>query len=492
MTTRRLIRIVGGLILALASGSISRAQADFTFEYAPKRLGSADKWGYAIWRTALGQISLNSQNIPINLVFSSDPRIAAGIVGKGWNLPFFDSALVEEGQGTLRWHRPDGRIFYFSRERGDTSVKQTRRDAPEEFLSGSNAWRAERTPKTRHVVLTHVRTGAQLIYEDGLLVRFCLVNPSGDGAQSYSVSYDAFRNPVRLSVFGSGKVLAEFDCGGGRLAKTLRIGDKTIPFAYIDASLNQFPAGPYLSQVVEGALSPLSINYKSEGSNANGIRFERLLTSGAKTGMIWTAGSGFLREDDSGTYKVENPSLANNGRAAVPSKGRNQTAPTDYNWKPDEAKITRTDRQGKSEYAYNDRAKGIDTRTNKEGVATITYYLLTPGPMMGRVRKIEEVKGKQVTVMERNAYDEQGRMVRKIDKEGAQTVWEYLNGGDLVRQIVNGTLTNEKVYENGVFLARRNYGIDGIKSYVSSSALKKLGVTAADVENLFKSKNNED
>ena len=479
----RLRRLALGLFAGLACTAAAHAQAGFTFKYVPRALGAADIFGYAIWSVPLGELALNGQTVPLRADFTTDPRppLAPGPLGRAWNVPFFASVLAEEGQDTLRWLRPDGRVFHLTRERGNTTAKATRPSAPLEFTSTEASWRALKEPKSRRYLLTHKESGAELVYEDGLLTRFAFVRPA-EGGESYTITYNHLRRPARLAVLGSGKVLAEFIYEDARRAKELRLGDikdlgqKTISFEYADAALNQFAAGPYLSKIGDAVPNPLAITYQAEGGDANRVRFERLISGGGHTGLLWDAHSGFIREDDGATYKIENPSLANAGRPLVDPKAakaadivedKKKPAPVaDYNWRPEEAKVTRMDREGKSEFRYYDRAKGIATLTNKEGVSTVTYYLLTPGAMMHKVRKVEEVRGNAITVLERNAYDELGRLVRKINQVGAVSIWEYLNEGQLVRKITDGQINQELHYDQeNRLLKNRLYNPAGFEEY---------------------------
>ncbi|MDD5037669.1 MAG: hypothetical protein PHE55_23310, partial [Methylococcaceae bacterium] len=155
-------RCLSPAVTAIASlvlcGTYAHAQAGFTFKHEPRAIGSADILGYAIWTAPLGSIKLNGNAIPLRLDFTSDPRppSLSSPLGRGWSIPFFSSALIEEDQATLRWHRPDGRIFYFTRERGNQSSKPSKPTDPVEFISTEVAWRAVKDPRKRFVVISHV------------------------------------------------------------------------------------------------------------------------------------------------------------------------------------------------------------------------------------------------------------------------------------------------------------------------------------------------
>ena len=488
------------LFFALAGTASVSGQSAFTWKYESRSLGAANRYGYASWYVPLASLSLNGSSIPIRAEFTTDPRPdpSPSPLGKGWSVNLFVSALVEVDQDSIRWHRPDGRIFYFILERGNTSTKKPNPDAPIVFKSKDDTWLALKTPKKRIVTLRHQESGAELVYEEGLLSRFTFAKSTADTEQ-YSISYNRLRRPTRLTMRGTGKVIAEFVYDDAHRAKEFRIGDagdplaKVISFEYAEAPLNRVPAGPYLTKLGDAALTPLAISYTPQGGDANRIQFERLNSTGI-TYLTWDALSGFIRDDQGATYKIENPSLANEGRPVLDPKSKpaelpeGQKAPekiADYNWRPDEAKVTKTDRDGKSEYKFYDRDKGILTETNKDGVKTVTSYLLTPGPMHGKVRKVEETKGKTHKIIELNAYDELGRQVRKIDSAGIVSIWEYLEGGKQVRKTTNGQISQELQYDDAKRLLKNKlYSPTGTEEYLYTytGTLKSVRLLQNDTE----------
>ncbi len=469
-----------GLILC---GLSAHAQAGFSFGQTQRGLGSASVLGYAMWTAPLGEVVLNGHRIPLRLDFTTDPRPppSASPLGRGWSIPFFSSALIDESQTTMRWHRPDGKVYYFARERGNQTGRPTRPTDPVEFVSTEASWRAVKDPRKRFVVISHVSNGSELFYEDGRLVRFSFAKSSEKG-DVYLISYNRLGRPQRLSLQGSSNALVEFSYDTAYRAKSLTIGDKTIALKFADAALNQFPEGPYLCEVGAGSLLPLAITYQAEGGDVNRARFERLIDGGGNTGLAWQARSGFIIEDDGATYKIENPSLVNGGRAPIdPKQPAAQTGGlVSSNWRPEEAKVTRVDREGKSEYRYVDRTRGISTTRGKDGVTKMVYFMRAQGPLMNKIRKIEEIRDGKTTIVERNAYDERGRILRRIDGEGNLDVWEYLGGGEMVRKIQNGVVKSEHAYADGKLIGVKFYSDKGIRTFfprkdsLTESSIKEI------------------
>jgi hypothetical protein len=462
-------------------GSIClEAQGSFTWKFESRSLGAADRYGYAVWNVPLAQLTLNGMAIPLRAEFTTDPRPdpVPSPLGKGWSVNLFASALVEIDQDSIRWHRPDGRIFSFILERGNASNKKPNPDDALIFRSVDNTWLALKTPKKRQVTLKHQESGSELVYEDGLLVRFTFAKSTLE-TEKYLISYNRLRRPTRLTVQGTSKVLAEFIYDDANRAKEFRIGDvgdplaKVISFEYAEASLNKFPTGPYLSKLGDAALTPLAISYTPQGGDANRVQFERINSTGISY-LTWDAISGFIRDDQVSTYKIENPSLANAGRPVLDPKAKpaglpegGQVKVADYNWRPDEAKVTRTDSGGKFEYTYYDKTKGISTKVSKDGIKTVTHYLLTFGAMHGKVRKIEQIRGKDVVVVARNAYDDAGRMVRSINASSDTTIWEYVNDADtsITRKYINGQIISEQFQKGKEVVMNRIFSKEGIREF---------------------------
>lgn len=442
------------------------AQADFTWKYEPRSLGAADRYGYALYTVPLVQLSMDGEKIPLRAEFSTDPRPnpSPSPLGRGWSVNFFSSALVEVDQDSIRWHRPDGRIFFFILERGNATAQKGGVSAPVVFKSKDGSWIASKLPKTRIITLTHSESGAEFIYEDGLLVRFAFRN-KGQNAEQYSITYNGTRRPVRLATFGTGKLLAEFSYDNSERAKSLSLGEansktaKPIVFKYATASLSQFDTGPYLINIGNVALTPLNIVYRAEEGGVNRIDFERSAL-GSTSSLLWEARTGFIVKDEGASYNIVNPSLANGGKPEVGSKSKSQVM--DYNWRPEEAKVTRVDKDGTFELRFYDRSQGILMETDKYNVTTKTYYLLASGPMYGAVRKKEEIKDRKIVVLERNAYDDKGRIVRRIDADQNMMVWDYLEGGSYVKKTLNGQVAQELFYDSGGRLTLNKIYTDGV------------------------------
>jgi hypothetical protein len=89
------------------------------------------------------------------------------------------------------------------------------------------------------------------------------------------------------------------------------------------------------------------------------------------------------------------------------------------------AKIQRTNDQNQSEYWFDDKANGREITKNTDGVVTTTIKF-TSGPVIGLTRSIIESGNGVEKEVFHAVYDENGRLVRKLDR-GATFVYEYYN-----------------------------------------------------------------
>ena len=458
------------MIACLGSLNVN-AQAGFTWNYEPRALGAADRHGYVFYTVPLAKLNLDGANIPLRAEFTSDPRPipSPSPLGRGWSVNFFSSALIEEDQNTLRWHRPDGRIFFFSLERGKTEDHKRGANDPIVFQSTKSTWIATKEPKKRVITLTHSESGSEFLYDDGLLVRFKFSKQTKD-AESYTISYNRLRRPARLAVIGSGKILAEFTYNNPQLATILSLDTlntetvKPIVFEYTSAELNQFDSGPYLSKIGDNGLTPLNISYLLQKQQANRINLERTKER-TNTSFVWSAISGFILEDEAASYNVENPSLSSHGKASLNPMMKNQS--TNYNWRPDEAKVTRKDISGNTEYRFYDSKRGTLTEKFSNGTTLVTSYILTTGTIYGKIRKIEEIDNTGLSkIVLRNSYDDKQRLLRKIDEFNNTELSIYDDIENTLSFFRNGKLLFIETYSknyNGALIKRMQYGHAGIR-----------------------------
>lgn len=462
---RYLLSIGACVVLVFAEVAWGASLADLRFYSNRGVLGYADSSGYVAWSLKLDEVKFNNQAIPVLLWFSTDPRLETGPLGTGWRLPLLSSKLVEENQNNLRWHRPDGGILFFARSREQENSKSTLQI----YDAVDASWQAVRERNTRKFVLTHKASGSELIYENGLLLRFRFDANGKEG--NYAISYNSRLSPTQVRRVRDGAALLSLTYGSDQRIKAVSTGEKEFVFSSGDAKLNEFGSAPYLVDVRMGKESFLQVQYATGTAGTNQAS---ILVSGPlekRTMLTWEAHSCFIATDDSSTYQVENPSLADAGKAppkvassaaGVDAKKKETKAassvpiPQNYNWRADEAKISKADSQSQQKQFYHfDRNKGVLTKTGIDGVTTVTHYLLTPGPMLMKIRKVEQIKNGMALVLLRNSYDELGRKIRSIDEGGNVLLWEFNQDG--MRKVINGQLVEELKYKQGKLISKKEF-----------------------------------
>lgn len=466
------ILVCATVFVAVNSAS---GQADFSWNYEPRFLGSATFWGHAHSSYELGTLTLSGESIPLKLVFSTDPRVSTdphNAIGSYWSIQFFESRIFPISRKTLRWSRPDGRIFLFSKENlADTNKVQS-------YKSGDGAWSARKTDGNQYE-LQHVRTGCYLKYTDGRLSEFAW-SSSRDRGDLYRVRYNSVGKPQAIRNSAEVRPVLEFAYHrySGLVESIIfssREGARTIELDYDDYDLLETPDSPLLSELIVSEGEMHQFSYKIESGNQNAIYMVEKKSSGDSTAnhrLAWEPLSGFLTDDGVHSYAISNKSIADAGRELVEGKAKGMP----INWLPSYAKISRIDRSSsKKDFVFYDTERGVMERLHKDGSKVVTYYLLSPGPVNGKVRKIEKYKNGELVSVERNAYDKAGRIIRRIDVNGDVTRWDRSADGKYVTVFRNEQIFSESFYVNGALVAMKRFTEEGIKTSFSSSAEAKYG-----------------
>lgn len=457
------------------AGHPLRGQADFSWNYEPRFLGSATFWGHAYSSYELGTLSLSRESIPLKLIFTTDPRISTdpnSAIGSYWSIQFFESKIFPISRQTLRWSRPDGRIFLFAKE----NLADKRRK--ESYKSVDGTWKAKETDRNEYE-LQHIRTGCTLRYTDGNLTEFSWTS-SRDRSDFYRVSYNSVGKPQALRNSRDVRPILEFsyDRYSGMVDSIILStseGSQRIEMEYENYELLETPDAPLLSKLVVSEGETYQFSYEIDSGNRNAIYLgEKRSTGGSSANqkIAWEPLSGFLTDDGVHSYKISNKSIADAGRELGYSKAKRSP----INWLPSYAKINRIEKHSSiKDSVFYDTKRGVMERLYKDGGKVVTYYLLSPGRVNGKVRKIEKYKDGELVSVERNAYDKAGRIIRRIDVNGDVTRWDRSADGKYVTVFRNEQIFSESFYINGALIAMKRFTEDGIKTSFSSSAEAKYG-----------------
>jgi hypothetical protein len=391
------------------------AIADLSFGYTGVAVGSADYYGYARVLKTLCEIDFEGEKnkIPIVICFKSDLRtLSDNLAGSGWGFPLFESKLIETTQNKVRWQRPDGRISFFRKSIQDGKATFLSRDAQWEALKNDN----------RNWLLIHKITKSELEYRNGHLAKISYISEDGR-LISYIISYNGDNLPYRLTRSGhhDAKITIAYS---QRKIQQIIIDDTKFVFTYLSAKLENFGASPYLENIVNSDESILQASYLTNG-RSNTVTFDRTISTGINK-LTWEPMTGFLINDNLSDYSITNKSLANGGRI-LPKNKVNPGLISGFNWTPERAIINRKAKNGNTEFKHYDKKTGVLHTIDLNGLERWTYYLLSPGPMRGQIRKIEELRGGKRVITLRIAYDDVGRIIRQSDEAGRLKIFTYLD-----------------------------------------------------------------
>jgi hypothetical protein len=133
----------------------------------------------------------------------------------------------------------------------------------------------------------------------------------------------------------------------------------------------------------------------SENNNAKATEsFSRLI--------VWDTETGRLLHDGEWRYEIK------------PNRGDR--------WA--NAAMGRLNAKGQKEYWYLNKDKGEETITTLDGITRISLKFVT-GPFAGKMRQVEEEKNGIKRIVERNNYDDKGRIVRQTNELGIVQTWKY-------------------------------------------------------------------
>jgi hypothetical protein len=441
-------------------------------------LGAADVFGYLNHQVDLGKIDLTEEvSIPVRIDFSSDPKRSPSMLGWGWRFPLLESRLYLENKKTVRLDAINGETYY---------LYEGKASGVYELPAGGMVAERGRRADVFNVTFDD---GWSFDYSNGVLMRFTL--PEG----ATFLLRQGHRRLVSGITDDRGRPLFEvrYDRSGKAPEQLIFNQDKTVDFSFTDIRW-KFA----LNSSSELDLVPSDLRIESDRFlNLASIEF-----GGEEASESYSYSQGEVV-----TSRVKLPSQ---GELAAPRQTSKKTLPSEfsvtrstapeyvYGWDGVSGHLTRagddtykiTPRLSAYEYSKVERVNvngivdswdhdvrsGVKTITDLDGGAQRTYYILSNGPLYGKVRKVEELRGGNVVSTLTNSFDPQGRLRRSIS-DGSVRVWdwedlaegsssiEYFNGAIRRKSVYRGDyLTEREVYLENGDVSQYQYGeADGIK-----------------------------
>lgn len=355
-----------------------------------------DYQGHVMLVEHLGEIDAGrGLKLPFYAVFGSNSGNNSPYAGYGWTVPLLEARIVQVDEGTFKLDQPDGWFRLFWRVKNSPNI-----------LQGQGGWKAEIRGDT---ITAWADCGSKLTFSKGWLVsmqlkdrRFDFVHERGRVA----AIREAGRTILRVeedTITGAVKGFWLNDSRRIWIERTKRprvqIVNHQKLVSGMDLSLSKITTAPEMISIINYAVD--------ENLNPTLRKGNRL--------VVWDASSKKIIRDDAWRYEIDK-----------------EVSPFDS------AAIKRTKANGQSEFWHNDSAKGIET-IQVNATKKVTYRF-SSGILAGLVRQMEETRDGTVKSIYKAFYDENGHLIREVDKDGNITTYitQVENGETIVRAMENG------------------------------------------------------
>jgi hypothetical protein len=355
--------------------------------------------GYVAFWEKIGNLDFgDGLKVPLIIGFNSSRSSSSPYLGYGWTLALLESHLVQVNNNLFLMTLPNG-----------FNVRLNRKSDTDSTLSGEGgAWMGE---IGEHTTTLWADCGWKLVFSDGKLTS--IITPSNQ----------------ELTYLYQGGIVREIDKSGAPLLKVSidqagEVDGIDFNSRHISIAEAQKPYVERLNgQNVVGAVTPSLHTLTFPNGSSETFKFAvdaslqpTLEISGIATrSFTWDPATKFILKSGDWSYKI---------------------APAESDGPFSNAQITRINSKGQSEYWYYDRLNGTVTAVGQDGVKRIREFFVS-GLLFNKTRKITEVRNNVANVVYLAAYDEKGRLIRKVD-HGTTTQYVYteINGTSKLTQLI--------------------------------------------------------
>jgi hypothetical protein len=407
----------------------------------PNVLGNANQFGYGRIVKELGSLPLNDErNLPVALIFSSDPGVEPGLLGPGWSLPLFDSKIYRSRRGVLVWDSPDEyRRFFVADSAADV------RRGENGYISQKTDWRAVEDERRGAIRITSVKDAEQVFeYRDGQLYEFCM----GAGTSTFALEYGGRGELKRVFDRATQRTVMEIGYSGAEVTR-ITIGDESTEIEMGDGDWTT-PDGKVnfrnyrvsfllrLGSEADGERFTYSKDNEHQRAAAKKARLPvNRLTVEQGTQRSWLsyeAQSGFIVADSGGEYSVANAAY---DPFAEKKDGQPRVSPR-------LVKVERQPNSGEAKQLWSrDWPKGLETFTEPDGDLVRRTWIMAKGPAYGKLRRIEEQGDGKWEMVKTMTYRPDGKLLREIDRAMSVTTYVYDGSSGELNQIA---VNSEIVY----------------------------------------------
>jgi len=454
----KLVRLLA-LLAMVPAGASPVAAAEITAIPRPTVVGAADPLGRVRLVRELGHLEMGvGRDLPVYLLFGTDPAAEPGTFGPYWQLPLFEGYARMKDAETLSWMMPKGTLLTLKRDptaetRGDVEIYRLVMYAMVAERDGNRVRVAYETP-----------SGRWFEYVDGRLHRFQWRN----GAPVIRVYWKGSGRLWKATDEATGATVVEVAYRGSVWPTGMRIGDREFEVEmgtgghlapsgkrrYRDLGMRFLTAW----RSADGSLGETCTYPEPEERTRSGKpvqihRMETMTVSDGKDWVEWEVESGFAVADSGGRYVVKNPSLDPLESTKGPIRREATAKLVRVGYLPEGSET-------EQEYWEYNRKTGIREWQTADGARTREWIIQGRGPAGNKLRRKEIWKNGQWKEILRRSYDPEGRKIREINPEGI-TVWDYAGfneaGQEILNVYKNGELYREMLQENGRTVFMRRY-----------------------------------
>lgn len=373
----------------------SLAKADLS---APTNsLGSSGAYGNLLLWTELDEADYGDDlRLPVRVAFNSTLQNESQYLGRNFWVPLAEAKAYPYSERLMRVELICGQTIFLRKDLKNPNQYSSMDGKTIGLLDGNrfvltepNGWIS--SYKDGRIWQLQADTGRILTwyYRNNITTE---IKDERNGRSAFQVEYGTNGKPNGFSVNGK-----RHGFEMGKKPRVEYIENKRVVGAMDDAlSIWEYPDGK--KDLYEFAVTK-DLNPTLKCTDKDGL----------VNNYQWDAKTGWIVSDSGWKYKVES-----NGSGMRP-------------------KLRRYNDKGQEEFVIVDNRNGVFQQKDIKEGTRVTEVFRTPGPLYGKVRKIENMlpDGTKKLVYQA-AYDERGRKIRTIDEQGTSMVFKYNPSGKLI------------------------------------------------------------
>jgi YD repeat-containing protein len=367
-------------------------------------LGAADKFGHLrIWRE-LDNVDLGQGvTLPLRVEFNSGQQTSSPYLGEGWSCPLLDSNVFLQNKLLMQVTLLCGKIMYLERDKANMHIYHT----PDMEWTGTVRGNTTVISRSDGWALTYWNGHILKMRTDtGRLFRWVTSGNTVTAIQEDGVQGPA---PFQVAMTADG-VPDGFYVNGKLYSFALEKRPRVVQDGAIRAIAS---LDPTLGSMTWPDKSKEAYAFAVDTSTLT-PNFQITDRAGKQNIYSWDPATGDILSDGVWHYEV---------------------GPTENDL--DEPRISRQNDKGQEEFIAIDRNTGITESKTISGGHEISEKFISPGPLYGKVHKIESVddKGNEKLIYQAG-YDELGRLLRETGPDGFTTAYILNSDGRIVQQTV--------------------------------------------------------